>query len=126
MHQYISRRRRCWRVLKELDPEIDLSEGHQAELLLDLAGLDRGERIMIQASIGNVRVFSKVSEVLIVQHLRRHLKETKSNKKCVPSKGNSKGKNRSKGQKGKDKAKGNFRKTYRPTAHLADGEYHDY
>ena len=81
---------------------------------------------MIQASIGNARVFSKIAETLIVQHLRRHLKETKSNKKkFVPGKGNSKGKNKSEGQKGKDKAKGSYRKTYHPTAHLADGEYHD-
>ena len=35
MHQYISRRRRCWKLLKELDPEIVLSEGHRADMLLD-------------------------------------------------------------------------------------------
>jgi hypothetical protein len=49
MHQYISRRRRCWKLLKELDPEIVLSEGHRADMLLDLAGLDKNERTMIQA-----------------------------------------------------------------------------
>ena len=39
MHQYISRRKRCWKLLKDLDPEIVLSEGHRADMLLDLAGL---------------------------------------------------------------------------------------
>jgi len=50
MHQFIDRRKRCWKLLKELDPEIELSEGHRADMLLDLAGIDRNERIMIQAS----------------------------------------------------------------------------
>ena len=31
MYQYVSRRRRCWQLLKELDKEIELSEGHRAE-----------------------------------------------------------------------------------------------
>ena len=53
MQQYISRRKRCWKLLKELDPEIMLSDGHRADMLLDLAGLDRNEKTMIQASIGN-------------------------------------------------------------------------
>ena len=41
MTQYISRRNRCWKLLKELDPEIELSEGQRADLLLDLTGLDK-------------------------------------------------------------------------------------
>ena len=40
MAQYISRRKRCWKLLKELDPEIELSEGHRADMLLDLSGID--------------------------------------------------------------------------------------
>ena len=55
MQQYVSRRRRCWKLLTELDPQIFLSEGHRADMLLDLAGLDRQQRTMIQASIGNAR-----------------------------------------------------------------------
>ena len=35
MHQHISRRRRCWTLLKELDKELVLGEGHLADLLLD-------------------------------------------------------------------------------------------
>ena len=57
MHQYVSRRRRCWKLLRELDPELVLSEGHRADMLLDLAGLNQNERTMIQASIGNSRDF---------------------------------------------------------------------
>jgi hypothetical protein len=66
MQQYISRRRRCWKLLCELDKEIVLSEGHRADMLLDLAGLDKNERTMIQASIGNQRDFEKIADALIV------------------------------------------------------------
>jgi hypothetical protein len=34
-------------LLKELDPEIELSEGHRADMLLELAGLDRHEKFMV-------------------------------------------------------------------------------
>eukprot|EP00974_Lingulodinium_polyedra_P046752 4479829-Lingulodinium_polyedra.AAC.1 len=37
MTQYVSRRKRCWKFLKELDPAIELSDGHRADLLLDLS-----------------------------------------------------------------------------------------
>ena len=56
MQQYTSRRRRCWKLLTELDPEIKLSEDHRANMLLDLAGLDKNERIMIQASMQPTRL----------------------------------------------------------------------
>ena len=78
MHRFISRRRRCWKLLKELDPEIELSEGHRADMLLDLAGLDKNERIMIQASIGNARNFEKIADALVVQHPRIHMRESRS------------------------------------------------
>ena len=43
-------------------------------MLLDLSGLTREERVMIQASIGNVRdFFDRVAEALIIQHPRIHL-----------------------------------------------------
>ena len=57
MSQYVSRRKRCWKLLKELDPAIELSEGHRADTLLDLAGIDQNARVMVQPSIGNVREF---------------------------------------------------------------------
>ena len=72
MHQYISRRQRCWKLLRELDP------GHRADMLLDLSGLDKNERTMIQASIGNSRDFGKIAEALILQHPRAHMKKDTS------------------------------------------------
>ena len=54
MKQYVSRRRRCWTRLAQMDPVIHLSEGHRSDMLLDLSGLTREERVMVQASISNV------------------------------------------------------------------------
>ena len=111
MQQYVSRRRRCWKLLTELDPQIFLSEGHRADMLLDLAGLEKQERTMIQASIGNARSFDKISDALIVQHPRIHTNEFKGRMVMkgdrISGKG-AKGKN-----KGKSKGKGGISRPHR-------------
>ena len=38
MKQYVSRRRRCWTPLVQMDPGIHLCEGHRSDMLLDLSG----------------------------------------------------------------------------------------
>ena len=48
MKQYVSRRRRCWILLVQRGPVIHLSEGHRSDMLLDLRGLTREERVMVQ------------------------------------------------------------------------------
>ena len=53
----VSRRRRCWTLLTQVDPLMHLSEGHRSDMLLDLSGLTREERVMVQASINNERDF---------------------------------------------------------------------
>jgi hypothetical protein len=73
--KYISRRQRCWKLLRELDPTLELSDGHRSDMLLDLAGLDKQEKIMVQASIGNVRDFDRVAEALILQPSSPHERE---------------------------------------------------
>ena len=123
MTQYVSRRLRCWKLLKELDPEIELSEGHRADMLLELAGLDRHEKIMVQASVNNARTFERIADALILQHPRIHLKESRRTSvgKGTSSKGKGKG------------GKGYFRrrykgqgKGYKHTANIADEWYDDY
>ena len=101
MQQYISFRRRCWKLLKELDAEIDLSDGHRADMLLDLAGLERNERTMIQASIGNARDFDKIANALIVQHPRIHLKSSAPRPSVKGGKQKSKSKGKGGGKGGK-------------------------
>ena len=46
-------------------PSIHLSEGHRSDMLLDLSGLTREERVMVQASIGNERDFDRVADAFI-------------------------------------------------------------
>ena len=103
MTQYTSRRSRCWALLQRLDPEVVLSEGHRADMLLDHAGLDKNERTMIQASIGNERSISKITQALILQHPRVHIREPryKPTGKDKGSGRSSKGYNRSRKGKGK-------------------------
>ena len=43
---------------------------------LDLCGLTREERVMVQASISNERDFDRVADALIIQHPRNHLRES--------------------------------------------------
>jgi len=125
MHQFVSRRRRCWKLLKEFDKEIELSEGHRADMLLDLAGLDRNERTMIQASIGNARDFEKIADALIVQHLRIHLRE-KSRKPVSIHKGKGEGKGEGNGKgEGEGKCKGKFRKRPGSYANIVDEDNYD-
>ena len=48
---------------------------------LDLSGLTREVRVMVQASIKNERDFDRVAEVLIIQHPRIHLRESRKREK---------------------------------------------
>ena len=74
--QYVSLRRRGWTLVVQMDPVIHLSVGHRSDMLLDLSGLRREERVMVQASISNERDFDRVVEALIIPHPRLHLQES--------------------------------------------------
>ena len=58
-----------------MDPVNHPIEGHRSDMLLDLSGLTREERVTVQAPISNARVFDTVAEALIIQHPRFHLRE---------------------------------------------------
>ena len=76
MKQYVSRRRRCWTLLVQMNPVIHLSEGHRSDMLFDLSGLTREELVTVQASISNELDFDRVAEALIIQHPRIHFQES--------------------------------------------------
>ena len=96
MTQYVSRRQRSWKLL------------NRADMLLDLAGLDRHEGIMVQASVNNARMFDRIADSLLLQHPRIHLKESR---RTSARKGTS---NKSKGKGGQ----GFFRKVQKPRQRL--------
>ena len=87
MKQYVSRRRRCWIPLVQVDPVIHLSEGHRSDMLLDLCGLTHEEHVMVPASIKNACDFDKVADGLIIQHSPIHLLRGKNWMSCLWSKG---------------------------------------
>ena len=59
-----------------MDSVSHFSEGHRSDMLLDLSGLTREERVMVQASTSNERDFDRVADALIIQHPRIHLRES--------------------------------------------------
>ena len=61
MKRYVSRRRHCWTLLVQMDQVIHFSEGHRSDMLLDLSGLTREERVLVKASINNERDFDRPS-----------------------------------------------------------------
>ena len=62
MKQWVSRRRRCWTLLVQMDPVNHLSEGHRSDMLLGLSGLTREEHVRVQASVNNERDFDRVAD----------------------------------------------------------------
>ena len=59
-----------------MDPVIHPSEGHRSDMPLDLSGLTREERVMVQASIGNERDFDRNADASIMHHPRIHLRRS--------------------------------------------------
>ena len=90
MTSYLSRRNRWWRKLKQLDDKVQISEGILTDLLLDNAGINRQERLMVLTALGGSTKTEDAEKALIKVHSRIHLLEKKN---AQPSKG--------KGQSGK-------------------------
>ena len=88
-------------------------------MLLDLSGLTREERVMLQASGNNERDFDRVAEALNIQHARFYLRESQRRTKGDGSKrgdtsntsrfrGKGKGKHTSSGKSGARAYHANF------------------
>ena len=93
MKLHVSRRRRCWTPLVQMDPVIHLSEGHRSDMLLDLSGSTCEERFVVQASINNECDFDRVAEALIIQNPRIHLRESQRRAKGNGNDGSKRGDN---------------------------------
>ena len=103
MTSYLSRRNRWWRKLKQLDDKVQISEGILTDLLLDNAGINRQERLMVLTALGGSVKTEDAEKALIKMHSRIHLLEKRN---AQPSKG--------KGESGKAfYGKGRKRKTFK-------------
>ena len=123
MQSYISRRKRWWTRIRELDSSFNVSETLLADYLLDCAGLTKDQRLMILTVTGNVRTQSAIEDALRKQHSRTHESEGSSgftSRTSAPSTGADWG-GRSKGRFGR-RSSGNPR---RKTAFVAEGEEED-
>eukprot|EP00959_Pyramimonas_sp_CCMP1952_P047379 988801-Pyramimonas_sp.AAC.1 len=70
---YTSRRKRWWKLVSKLDPEILMSGDLLGSLFLDHASLSPSESPMELTSTGHVTAFDKIKDVLILQHGRIHI-----------------------------------------------------
>ena len=78
MLSYVSRRRRCWKLLNALDSSIELSEPMRVEILLELSGLSRQDIIVIKACAPDAKSFESVAATLLGQYSGVHLREGRS------------------------------------------------
>ena len=83
MSSFVSRRRRWWTKLRQMDDSIDLSSAVRGDLMLEAAGLSPTEQKLVLTSIGNSRDFDRLGEALIEQHSNIHLGERR---KASPAK----------------------------------------
>jgi hypothetical protein len=69
---YISRRKRWYDLLKQLDPKLEIPSTLRGELLLDHANLTQAEKLMVMTSTFNSLEFDVISEALVKQHAISH------------------------------------------------------
>ena len=74
MLSYIARRKRWWSTLRELDPDIRLSEAMWANLLVELSGLDRTEQLMVKTA-ARTHSIDAYAKILVQHHSVVHMKE---------------------------------------------------
>ena len=77
MTSYISRRRRWWTLLKELDPSIGMSDSLLGDLLLEHSSLNKTERLLVLTSTQNSTNFEDVAWALVEQHGLIHADENR-------------------------------------------------
>ncbi|CAE7946174.1 unnamed protein product [Symbiodinium sp. KB8] len=119
MLSYISRRRRWWKLLKTLDPSIELSEPMRVELLLELSGLTRQEALVIKACRSGPS-FEATGATLVEHYTGVHLKEGRALGAATSRIGAGKG-----GKFGTPKGRGKY-KPFTKKAYPAIAEEDDY
>ena len=68
MTSYISRRRRWWTLVHEMDNTLELGDTVQGSMMLEQAGLSRFEQNMVLTSTKGQRTMTAIAEALLEQH----------------------------------------------------------
>ena len=71
VQSYITRRKRGWTLLKELDPTVTLTDEMRGDMLLDNAGLSELDKRMILTSTANKTNQELIEAALLKQHGKR-------------------------------------------------------
>ena len=74
MTSYIQRRERWYKLLREMDSTVDMSDKRLGDMLLDNAGLNADQKLLILTINNNSTPFAGISDALIKQHAKIHLK----------------------------------------------------
>ena len=72
MTSYISRRRRWWTLVHEMDYTLELSDTVQGSMMLEQAGLSRFEQNMVFTYTKGQRTMTAIAEALLEQHYDVH------------------------------------------------------
>ena len=72
MLQYIARRKRWWKLLREMDSSIQMSNTLLGGMLLDLSGLTHMEENLVLTSTCNDMAFDTIAKTLLDQHWDSH------------------------------------------------------
>ena len=69
---YISRRRRWWTLVHEMDHTVELGDTVQGSMMLEQAGLSRFEQNMVLTYTKGQRTMTAIAEALLEQHYDVH------------------------------------------------------
>ena len=72
MTSYISRRRRWWTLVHEMDNRLELGDTVQGSMMLEQAGLSRFEQNMVLTYTKGQRTMTAIAEALLEQHYDVH------------------------------------------------------
>ena len=72
MTSYISRRRRWWTLVHEMDTTLELGDTVQGSMMLEQAGLSRFEQNMVLTYTKGQRTMTAIAEALFEQHYDVH------------------------------------------------------
>ena len=84
MLSYISRRRRWWKMLQQMDSSVNISDEVLGDLLLDSAMLTEDQKRMVLTVTDGETTFDEIAKVLMDQHNEQTRKEAVRTDKIPP------------------------------------------